>query len=278
VPIPGTSVSLTPPPGFSVTRRGLDNGAGSTITIGERAAAAHAGLVGTFTSAKNLSDAYAEQGVKVRGVRQIATPNGTVPFAVGTQSEQGRELVKYFALLKGDKTVLVTFNIADRNFTEAAAEALVRSIAIAPAPTLNERLEQLSFTFGAVEPFEITQVAGRNTVTLESGGDDAGGNVVIVIGRGQSQAAMGDEARVAVDILKGTSGFRDAAITEQGPAPFAGGSGYVVKAAVADRTVVQYVRIVPGGAYLRFLARGETGALEGAAAAIAEIADSVTPK
>jgi hypothetical protein len=275
VAIPDTSVSLTPPPGFSVTRRGLDDGAGSTITISERPPGAHAELIGTFSSAKGLSDAYAEQGVKVRGVRQITTPNGAVPFGVGTQSDKGRELVKYFALLKGDKTVLVVFNIAGRSVTEAAAEALVRSVEIAPAPTLEAQLEGLSFTFAAVEPFEVKRIVDRNTVTLEAAGDRPDRPLVIVIGRGQSRAGMGDEARVAVEILKSTSGFREAVITEEAAAPFAGGAGYVVKAAVETRTVVQYLRIVPGGAYLRFLARGEAGGMEAAAAAIAEIAASV---
>ena len=84
---------------------------------------------------------------------------------------------------------------------------------------------------------------------------------------------MGDEARVAVELLKNTGGLREATITAQGPATFAGGAGYVVTAVVEDRTVVQYLRIVPGGAYLRFLARGQTGAMQSAEATITAIAD-----
>jgi hypothetical protein len=86
---------------------------------------------------------------------------------------------------------------------------------------------------------------------------------------------MGDEARVAVELLKNTGGFRDATITAQGPAPFAGGAGYTVTAVVEDRTVVQYLRIVPGGTYLRLLARGPTAAIASAEPAIVEIANSV---
>ena len=40
---------------------------------------------------------------------------------------------------------------------------------------------------------------------------------------------------------------------------------------------MQYLRIVPGGAYLRLLARGETGAMQSAEAVITEIASSVEP-
>jgi hypothetical protein len=41
---------------------------------------------------------------------------------------------------------------------------------------------------------------------------------------------------------------------------------------------VQYLRIVPGGGYLRLLARGETSAMQGAESVIAEIASSVEPR
>jgi hypothetical protein len=177
-------------------------------------------------------------------------------------------------LLRGGKTTLVTFTIGDPSFTEADAEALLRSIELAPAPTTEELLEQLPFTLRVVEPFRVENVSGRTTVTLETLEEDG---PVIVIGRGASQALMGDEARVAVEILKNTGGFQTAEIGEQGAAPFAGGNGYRVSAVVGDRTVIQYVRIVPGGYYLRFLARGETGALQAVQAAIEEIAGSVEP-
>lgn len=279
VRIAGTSVTLSPPPGFDVADRGLENAAGSTITISERSADAYDELAATFSSAKNLTAAYAAQGVTIRAVRQIGTPLGRVLFASGTQSFRGRNTVRYFALLKGDKTVLVAFNLADRSFTEADAEALVRSVSLTPAPTLEEQLAQLSFTFDVVEPFRVARVQGRNTVTLEAGAADEPSErrAVLVIGRGDSRAAMGDEARVAVELLKATAGFRDAEITAQNPVPFAGGAGYWVTAVVADRSVVQYLRIVPGGAYLRLLARGPTSAIEAAGAAIAAVADSVEP-
>jgi hypothetical protein len=86
---------------------------------------------------------------------------------------------------------------------------------------------------------------------------------------------MGDEPRVAVELLKSTAGFREAAVTAQGPATFAGGAGYTVTAVLENRTVVQYLRIVPGGAYLRLLARGPTADMQAVEATITEIADSL---
>ena len=46
--IAGTSVTLTPPPGFTRARSGLENGAGSTITISERSADDYAELAATL--------------------------------------------------------------------------------------------------------------------------------------------------------------------------------------------------------------------------------------
>jgi hypothetical protein len=279
VTIRGTLVSLVPPPGFKVSRtlRGIENPeTESTITIAERSAGGYDQLAQMFSSPKSLSAGFEQADVTIRSVRQVAVGDAYVPFAMGTQPRRGggRELVKYLALLRGDKTTLVTFTIGDRNFTEADAEALLRSIELAPAATTEELLEQLPFTLRVVDPFRVQNVNGRTTVTLETLEEDG---PVIVIGRGASQALMGDEARVAVDLLKNTGGFQTAEIATQGAAPFAGGNGYRVSAVVGDRTVIQYVRIVAGGYYLRFLARGETGALQAVEAVIEEIAGSVEP-
>ena len=274
--INGTSVTLTPPPGFTASRsaRGIENTAtSSSITVSETSAQAYAELAERFSSAKAMSDGYADQKIVVRSVRRI---DGKFPFAVGRQTVNGKDVTKYFALVQGDKTVLLTFTIGDRTFTEADAEAVVRSVEIAPEPTLEERLSELPFTFRAVEPYSITDVINRQAVNLRVEGGAA--QPTITIGYGRSQALMGDEARVAVDLLRGTGGYRDAQITAQGAAPFAGGNGYVITAVVENRTAIQYLHIISGGAYLRMLARGETAAMQGADAVIKEIASSVEPR
>ena len=174
----------------------------------------------------------------------------------------------------------MAFNIANRSLSEVDAETVVRSISLTPAPTLEEQLAPLPFTFDVVEPFHVTRVIGRETVMLATGdGDDESSTELeVVIGRGRSQALMGGEAAAAVELLKNTGGYREAVVTAQAATPFAGGDGYRVLAVVENRTVVQYLRIVPGGAYLRLLARGETDAMQAAEATITAIADSVQPK
>lgn len=278
----GTSVTLTAPAGFTPTRdgKGLEDPAtGSSITVAERPAEAYADLAARFSSPKSLSDGYAGQGVTIRSVRTIAVGDDSVPFAVGRQASKALtpELAKYLALLKGDKTVLVTFTIGDRAFTEQDAEAVVRSISLAREPTVEEQLATLPFELRVVAPFRVTNVRARSTVTLalEAPGPQGSAEPQIVIGRGSASAGPGEEPQVAVDLVKSTSGLRDAAIARAEATPFAGGNGFIVEAAVGDRKITQYLRILPGGSYLRFLARGPAAAMDEHAAAIEEIARSV---
>jgi hypothetical protein len=274
IAIRGTSVTLIPPPGFTPSRSGVENTAtSSTITISEQSGEAYAGLAERFSSAKSLTEGYAQQKVTIRGVRRI---DGEIPFAIGRQVLGGKDVAKYLALLQGDKTVLVTFTIGDRSFTEADAEAVVRSIELTPEPTIEERLGGLPFTFRAVAPYSVAEVIQRQAARLEIEGD--AGQAAIVIGYGRSQALMGEEARVAVELLRSTGGFRDAEIMAQEAVPFAGGNGYLIKAVAESRAAVQYLRIIPGGGYLRLLARGETSAIQDVEAAIEEIASSVEPR
>src|SRR5262245_2524572 len=273
LPIRGTSVTLTAPPGFTASRteRGVENTTtGTIVTISEASAAAYAELADRFKSAKSMTDGYANQNVTIRTVRNI---DGKIPFAIGRQTKDGKDLTRYLALLKGDKTVLVSFTSPDRNFSEADAEAILRSIELTPEPTLEERLAQLPFVFRAVEPFVVKDGINRQAVNLEVKDDRA--QPAVTIGFGRSQALMGEEARVAVELLKGTGGWRDAQITSQAPAMFAGGNGYRITAAVEDRVAVQYLRIISGGQYIRFLARGTTSGMQNAETVITELASTV---
>ena len=92
IAIRGTSVTLTPPPGFTPSRSaaGVENTAtGSTITISEQARETYADLAERFSSAKSLTDGYAQQKVTIRGVRRI---DGKIPFAIGRQLTSGKDV------------------------------------------------------------------------------------------------------------------------------------------------------------------------------------------
>jgi hypothetical protein len=65
---------------------------------------------------------------------------------------------------------------------------------------------------------------------------------------------------------------------EQAAAEFAGGPGYRIAATAGALSIVQFVRVLPGGRYIRFAARGGTEPLDAARDALAEIAGSVALK
>ena len=281
VKIPGTLVTIAAPPGFKVSRKliGLENAeTGSSIAVAELPPEAYAELAALFESPKNLSARFASQGVRITAVKRLAVGDVQVPFATGRQSSDGKEFVKYLAVLKGDRAVLVTFSIADaRAVTESDAEAAVRSITLGHLPTIDEKVAQLSFTFKAVPPFHTADVIPGTAAMLTTfdGTDASGAKPFLVIGRGSTSAAPGETPQESERLVRAASGFKDAQVQEQGATTFGGGPGHFIYAVAQDKAILQFLRVLPGGRYIRLLARGETSAMEGARAAVAEIASSV---
>jgi hypothetical protein len=285
VRIPGTSVALTPPPGFTVARGGgLENAAtGSSVSIAELPPDGYAKLAQTFTSPKTASAGFASQGIRITRIDQLAVDSGQVPLAVGDQALSGRQFKKYITVMGGPKfqtnAVLITFNLTDASpLRQADVEQVLRSVRLARVETSEEKFARLPFTFKAVAPFHAADVIGGGATALLStfeGSDPSGRKPMLMINRGSTEAGPEETARTAEQILRGMSGFADAELTEQKPVPFGGGDGYFISAEAQGRTMLQFLRVLSNGTYVRLVARGETSALEEARSAVTEIADSV---
>jgi hypothetical protein len=156
-------------------------------------------------------------------------------------------------------------------------EAILRSVRIARLPTLDEKLSQLPFTFRAVAPFRVVDALPGTAAILSTseGVDPEGKKPMIVIGKVGTDATPAEVARANERELRSIPGFKDAPITEQRPTPFASGQGHFVSAVADGKTVLQFLRVLPGGKYVRLMAAGETSAIEDARAAVVEIASSV---
>jgi hypothetical protein len=143
-------------------------------------------------------------------------------------------------------------------------------------PTVEEQVAQLPFTFKAVAPFRIANFA-NGTAMLASfeGRDPSGDKPMIIIGRASTRATPREAPQEAEKLVRQMSGFGNAEIEEQNEVTFAGGDGRYIAAAAGGRTIIQYLRVLPNGNYLRLVARGRTAAMTDANAAIKEIADSV---
>jgi hypothetical protein len=288
VRIPRTTITVTPPPGFTVARTfsGLENAAtGSKITLVENPPEARAELVAVFASPKTIATRYASQGIRVRGIEQVSVDEGQIPLAIGGKAENGKEVVTYITTMGGrpetnTMAVLITFSIAPMDtLTRADVEATLRSIKLARVPTLEEKVARLTFTFDVVAPFRISNLQDASAVlTSSEGARSAEKTPAIVINRALTRSPPGEIAELSDALMRSVAGFREAQPTEQMPATFAGGQGYFLSATSDDLTLLQLIRVLPGGRYVRFVARGETGALESARDAVMEIAQSVALK
>jgi hypothetical protein len=285
VRIPGTLVALSAPQGFKIARTfsGLENTReGSSIAVEELPPNMHPQLAGAFSSPKAASTRFESQGVRITRIEPLALDSGEIPLAIGGQAYNGLEFTTYMALMGGPRagtdTVLISFNLSGTSsLGRSDVEAILRSVRIARVPTLEEKLSQLPFTFRAVAPFRVVDaMPGAAAILSTSDGvDPAGKKPMIVIGKVGTDATPAEVAQANEHELRSVPGFKDAPIAEQRPAPFAGGQGHFISAVADGKTVLQFLRVLPGGKYVRLLATGETSAIEDARAAVVEIASSV---
>jgi hypothetical protein len=281
VRIPGTTVSMTAPPGFRVARSfpGLeDPAAGSTIVVAEYPPDRYAEVAAVFASPKTASTRYAGEGVRITRIEPIAVGAAQVPLAVGSQENNGKEQTKYITVLGGGETnaVLVTFSLsAAKPLSRSDVENVVRSIKLARLPTLDEKVAQLSFKFTATAPFHVTDVPDRFSVNLgtSDGPDPTGMRPVAAIRRLSTTALQTESAKIAEQVLHTMAA--NAMITERMPVTFAGGQGYYLAAVADGRTIFQFLRVLPGGTFVQLVAVGETMAMADAADAVKQIAASV---
>ncbi len=280
VAIPGTTVAeIEPPAGFTVSDSfsGLENiETGSSITIFELPSEAYAQLSDLF--ATDAEAALLTENIVLEEQFLLEVGDTQVPVLRGTQQTTIGSVTKYVTLLKGEKTVLVTFNIIDPAvITQGMVESTIASIDLAAVPTLDEKIAQLSFSFQAAEPFKTSDVFGNSAVLLTTfeGTDPSGMKPVVIIARGQSSVGGRDAEDISAELLYGTRGFSSAEILKQEPVDFAGGQGYLIEAEVDGIAIKQYVLVPAYGPHLRLLATGERNAFTDVLPAVDAIANSI---
>lgn len=284
VRVPGTTVSLAPPAGFVLSRTfaGLENAqTGSSITIAEFSAEAYAELAPLFASLEAAREAWGARGISVDSLSELSIGERRVPLLTGTQPAGRSTFKKYIAVLTGEKTVLVTLNIANpQELPSDKAEQLVRSIRLDRAATIAEQIVELPFTFSAAAPFKTRGSPGLATalLTIADGPDPSGLSPIVVIARAVSPVESSRTAELGALLLRTLEGFERTRARAEARVPFAGGSGHYATATVGDITVKQWLVIPEDGYYLRVVARGETAALEQVLPAVEEIVESVRTK
>lgn len=280
--IPGTSVTLDPPAGFTVADNfsGLQHSqSGSSITINELPLEAYEEISTIFTTEETATEALLRQGIAIEDYRLLEVGESQVPLLRGSQRADSGEVTKYLTLFKGETTVLITFNIIDPDrVTPEMVETTVASVVLAAAPTIEDKISQLSFSFNTAAPFQIFDVLGGSAVllSLQKEPDTSGLKPMVIIARGQNRIYTRDAADISEDLLRGTRGFSLANIVQETAVEFAGGSGYLIEAQIEELTVFQYVHVPENGRYIRLLATGEHDLLANVLPAVEDIAASVT--
>ena len=259
--IPGTSVSLDAPDGFSVATgfSGLQNlEDGSSITVIELPVEAYEELALIFSDLDVAKAGFAQQGVSIERSGTIAVGGQIVPILMGSQPIPGGSVEKYMALFRGDTAVLISFNIFDaETITISTIERSLASVTLSSAPTLSEEVEQLPFSFASAAPFRIGDVLGGSSVLLTSfeGIDPTGLMPVVIIVR---------------------QGFEEAEIASSEEVNFGGGAANYLEAVSEGRKIVQYLRVPANGIYVRLVAFGEIAEIDEVLSAVSEIARSVS--
>lgn len=185
VQIPGTSVTITPPDGFSVSAdfQGLANAEKQgSFLVAEFPAEAAAQLGGLFADESNAVAGFAAKGITVKSREEIDNADGdTVPILRGSQEANGVTLDKWMALYAGEKVVMITFQIPEANaLDEDAMRGALASVRLGgseeSAEPADERLASLPFEFDTVEPFRIGNVNPGVGVMLTVGPNDIDDN------------------------------------------------------------------------------------------------------
>jgi len=287
--VSGTTISMTPPDTFVLSRHfaGFENpNNSSSITVVELPKEAHQEVSKIFENAETATAMFGAQNTNIVFTEQefLEVSGVQVPMIIGTQKLTHTDVVKYVTLFGGEKTVLITFNVMDReNTTREEVVAAVKSITHAEVPSLEVQLAQLSFEFQSAEPFDYVSSFGGSSASLQTfeNTDPSGKRPRINIVRGlieYDSVESIDISRHAEHVFRGTKDSAQAIIHTAKVIDFAGHRGYLIEAKENGNLHIQYFALPADGRHIRLVARGEQLALENFMEQVHAIAASVSIK
>lgn len=289
ITVPGTSVTLQPMKGFVPSSRfaGLENPElQASVVIVEMPAVAHAEVSKLFVDLNTAKTNFARQNVTVASLDRIKVSDGeTVPLATGTQSMGAARFDKWVALLKGDRTVMLTVQApTTTKLRTQDVRAMVTSISLGAEPLLAQKLEALPFRISASEPFRIIDTFGGLglIMTVAPLNTDPKSEQPMLIATYQTSGQLGQNqlGEAAEKLLKTTRHFENADVTSRDQVRFAGSDGLLFSGTHeidgARKRFVQYMAIGPNARFVRLIASADEGRFETLELAIRTIADSVS--
>ena len=285
--VPGTTVSMTPPAGFVLATEfsGFKDREGTaSILVVELPAEPYPQLSAVFGDLEMARKAFATKGISVSALKRIDISSGPVVFLSGTQTAGTLHLKKWMALLKGEKTVLITFQAAEGSaLTEAAAQKATESTTLGSVPSLKEKISKLPFKIEATAPFRIVDTIMGSGVMLTAGDKDVdpeGKQPMLIVAADLSgKSGSGDLAQTARALLVQTQGLKDATIETEKAIRFAESDGIMLSGKTQDgRHFSQFAAVGPQRRFLRMIAFVPADRVDETRAAIEAIAQSIAFK
>lgn len=291
VAVPGTSVTMTPPEGFtiaggfvgfeSVEKQG-------SFLIAEFPAEAASQLSGLFADQSGAAAAFAQKGITIESREEIDNADGdTIPLLRGSQEANGVTLEKWMALYVAEKVVMVTFSVPkDKALDEDAMKAAFASVKLAGAsgePGNDPRLAELPYELDIAEPFRLASVTNHTGVLLTVGPKDIDPEATqpqIVVTYTETAAPIGDLKSYAKIVLNAVGD--DVTIEAQEDTMFAELDGIASHGTFTENGVekkfVQIVAATESGAVIGFLGTAAQDKYGDLKDAMEEIAASVAIK
>lgn len=284
VNVPGTSVSMMAPDGFSLSQNfnGFENlDTKSSIMIIEFPKKSYAELSELFLDLNQAKKHLAPQGVTIleQQTLPLNTDEQQVLFLGGVQTYEDFEIGKYMALLEGDLTVLVSYNVFNMD-TLGIDEVIgsIKTLRLGKEAPIDTQLAQLSFDFTQSGDFKVRDVLGGSSVILSNLDESDSLAPTIVIERANLTSLVTDKVKTAKQLLKGIPGFATASVDLVDYVDFAGTKGIRIEASTQAHRLIQYTGFYEAGAYIRLIATGGEDEISMDQDAINEIADSVKLK
>ncbi|MNV27072.1 hypothetical protein D3C71_1182090 [compost metagenome] len=261
--VPGSVVSLVPPPGFTPAPNfsGFVSEDGrASILVAELPAEASSAVSRLFVDEPAARSRFASQGVQVNRLESLTIEGRTVPVVIGSQDAHGYTFGKWVALFSGSPTVMITIQAPrDHGLTHRQAMRALASVALGTRATLEQKVAALPFRVRPEPPFRLVDTLSSSTMLLTAGEletDPDGRQPMVIVASQLSLPFDSDDlAEVSEQLIAGTIRIQGGSIVSRVNVPFAGTAGYRVDGVTRDgRHYRHYLALWPGNRFVRLVA------------------------
>jgi len=263
VPVPGSVVSLAPPPGFAPAPNfsGFVSEDGrASILIAELPAEAGAVVSELFADNATARERFASQGVQVDRLESITSDGQTVPVVIGSQDAHGYTFGKWIALFSGSPTVMITIQAPrDHELTHKQAVRVLESVTRGAQPTLEQNVAALPFTVKAASPFRLLNTLAGSAVMFTAGKldtDPQGRQPLVTVASMLSLPFDSDDvAEISDELIAGTVSIQGGTIVSRTNTHFAGIAGHRVDGLTpSGNRYRHYLALWPSERFVRLVA------------------------